>query len=48
MWDIAVTLLAFSLDFCSTLVNQIGFCMQKLSHFDEEKKKQTESSDKSI
>ena len=48
MYDTAVTLCAFGLDCFSTLINQVGFCMQKLSHFDEEKKKQTQTSDKSI
>lgn len=48
MSDTFVTLSAFCLDFVSTLINQTGFCVQKLSHFDQEKLKQTETSDKSI
>ena len=46
--DTLITLGAFALDFFATLANQVGFCCQKLSHFDEEKKKQMMQSDKTI
>ena len=42
------TAIAFSLDFIATVANQASFAIQKIAHMDEEKKKQTETSDKTI
>ena len=44
----AVTLLAFLLDFLATAANQASFAIQKVSHMEQEKRVQTERSDKTI
>ena len=46
--DGLVTFIAFIVDFIATASNQASFAIQKLAHKDEEKKKQTTSSDKTI
>ena len=48
MSSAGVSLLAFLIDWVATLANQVSFAIQKSGHMDQEKKKQTVSSDKTI
>jgi len=48
MSSAGVSILAFFIDWLATLANQVSFAVQKSGHMDQEKKKQTVSSDQTI
>jgi len=48
MNDTLVTFLAFILDWFATAANQASFAIQRVSHMEQEKRLQTERSDKTI